>query len=395
MQILELFRPATASSPTEAADGEPSVDAPWRAPLIGGASAASVSLLTVMVIVGIVGSLAARASSDWATIFGTGSAMWLMFGGARLAADGVFVAVTPLLGTAGLVWVALRSARRSLPDDGSRRIPYAAWLAGYGGVALAAVALASAGPAIPVWWSVPLPVLGVPALALGMAEVPRGRWEWLAHRVPRVLRRAVRPAVRTCIVLMATGMTLTLLAVAVRLGEVGRLYAELQPGFLGALALTGAQVLVWPNLGLWSISVLTGPGVTVTEGAQVTLGGADAGLLPLIPVFGALPGPVDFGWYVSLLVLIPVLIGGYAARRALLEIPRLASSRTKLASVAATIALTAVLVAGLDGLAGGSLGDGRLATVGPSAVSLFASLCLTLGVGAFAVLVRDWWRLRR
>ena len=141
--------------------------------------------------------------------------------------------------------------------------------------------------------------------------------------------------------------------------------------------------------------MLTGPGVTVTEGAQVTLGGADAGLLPLIPVFGALPGPVDFGWYVSLLVLIPVLIGGYAARRALLEIPRLASSRTKLASVAATIALTAVLVAGLDGLAGGSLGDGRLATVGPSAVSLFASLCLTLGVGAFAVLVRDWWRLRR
>ena len=57
--------------------------------------------------------------------------------------------------------------------------------------------------------------------------------------------------------------------------------------------------------------------------------------------------------------------------------------------------LAALLVAGLDALAGGSLGDGRLASIGPSAFSLFVSLVIALGLGAAVIVARDWWRLRR
>mgnify|MGYP000961368417 FL=1 len=141
--------------------------------------------------------------------------------------------------------------------------------------------------------------------------------------------------------------------------------------------------------------MLSGPGFTVTQGAAVTLGGSDGGVLPLIPVLGAVPSQHDFPWFAWLLLLVPVVIGGYAARRTLAEIPRLASTRTKLLSVLATVALTSVLLALADAIAGGSLGDGRLASIGPSALSLTVSVSLTLGAGALAVVVADWWRLRR
>lgn len=371
------------------------LDRPWVGALIAGASAAAIGLLAVLAVVGIVGSLAPKASSYWGDLFGAGAAFWLVMGGSRLAADGVFIALTPLLATAGLVWLAVRGARQGIPESGSRRYPYAAFLGGYAALALLAFVISLGGPARPVWWSVPLPALGIPLLALALHEVPRGRWEGVVRHMPRTLRRAVRPALRTTVVMLLTGMGLVLLAVTLRLGEIARLYAELGAGLLGGLALTFAQVLAWPNLGLWMTSFLAGPGFTITEGSSVGLGGADGGVLPLIPVLGALPGKGEFGWYVALLYLVPVVIGGYAARRALAEIPRLASARTKLASVAATVCLAAAFTALLDGLAGGSLGDGRLASLGPSAGALFVSLCIALGLGAFVVTARDWWRLRR
>lgn len=400
MPLLDRFRPA-AESPTAPASGaaaDVAADRPanaLRTAALGGVSGAAVSLAVTLAVVGILGSLAAQASSGWGPIFAMGSTLWLMAGGARVAADGVFVALTPLAGTALVTWVAVRAAHRSLPERGPRTRAYAAWLAGYVLVAAAAVALAASGPATPVWWSLPLPVLGIPALALAIAELPRGHGDRLVHRIPRVLRRAVRPALRTGTVLLLTGMSLLVLAVTFRLGEVGRLYAELDAGVLGSVGLTAGQLLAWPNLGIWAIALVSGPGFAVTEGASVTLGGAGGGVLPLIPVLGAVPSATNFPWFAWLLLLVPVLIGGYAARRTLAEIPRLASTRTKVFSVLSTVALTSIGLGVLDAFAGGSLGDGYLSSVGPSATSLVVSLLLTLGLGALVVVARDWWRLRR
>lgn len=405
MQILDRFR----ASPTEAADvprsqegGKASAGIEpeaargrWVGPIVAGAQVAAASVVVTLAVVGVVGSLAARADVAWGDFFSIGAALWIMAGGGRLATDGVFVALNPLLGTAALVWLATRSARRAIDLSLPRWISYAGWLGGYAAVAAAMVALAATGPVTPVWWSLVLPVLVLPALSLALAELPRGRGDALVRRLPRVLRRAVRPAVRTGFALIGAGMAVSLLAVTVRLGEVARLYAELTPGLLGGLALTAAQLAVWPNLGLWALAIMSGPGVTTVEGSHVGLGGGDGATLPMIPVFGALPGQGDYPWFVWTLVLVPILIGGYAARRTLAEIPRLASGRTKLVSVAATVMLAALGVAALDGLAGGSLGDGRLASIGPSAGALFVSLLVNLGLGAMLVVARDWWRLRR
>ena len=49
----------------------------------------------------------------------------------------------------------------------------------------------------------------------------------------------------------------------------------------------------------------------------------------------------------------------------------------------------------LDVVAGGSVGQFRLSSVGAPAGSLVLALVLELGLGALVVVLRDAWRLRR
>lgn len=390
MTVLAALRRPRATPTTE---GEPG--RPWLWPALGGAAAAATTLVSVLAAVGAIGSLAAHASLDWGDIFGIGSAFWLLTGGARLSVDHVGVALTPLLGFALLVGAAVLGARRSLPRTGPRRVPYLAFLGGYAALALLAVALSFAGPLHPRWWSLGVPLLGVPGLGMAIAEVRRGRLEDVAHRIPRTLRRCLRPAVRTSGVALAVGMAFVLAGVTVNYGRVEAVTTTLRPGFAGGTALILAQLLAGPNLGLWALGFLSGPGFSLSEGTSVSLGGATTGLLPQIPVLAAAPGPGRFPWYLSLLLLVPVALGMYAARHTLAEIPRLAGGRVKMVGVATTVALTGVLVAALDILGGGCLGQGKLRSLGVSAPALAVSLGGLMLFGAVLVVIRDWWRLRR
>lgn len=392
MTVLEMLRRPRAGATSA---GAPAPPRPWLRPLLGGAAAAATTLAILLVLVAGAGTLAARAELDWGDAFGFGAASWLVAGGARLVADKVVVGFTPLLGFGALVFGALLPARQFLPRTGPRKLPYLAWIGGYAAVALLAVALSFAGSARPVWTSLAMPVLGVPALALVVAEARRGRLEDLAHRLPRTLRRCLRPALRATLAALAAGMLLVLAGVLARLGDIAEVYRLLETGAIGASALSAAQLLAWPNFGIWALALAAGPGYSLTEGTSVTLSGADTGLLPAVPVLAASPGPGDFGWPALLLVLVPVLVGAYAARRTLAEIPRLAGGRVKLTGVATTLLLVAVLIGALDVLGGGAFGVGRLRHVGTSALLLVPALLLPMAFGAALVVLRDWWRLRR
>ncbi|MEI2777395.1 MAG: DUF6350 family protein [Tetrasphaera sp.] len=392
MTVLEMLRRPRWGATSATPAGPPR---PWLRPLLGGAAAAATTLLVMLVLVAGAGTLAAKAELDWGDAFGFGAASWLLAGGARLVADSVVIGFTPLLGFAALVLSAIAVGRRFLPRSGRRLLPYLGWIGGYAAVALLAALLTLAGSARPAWTSLAVPVLGVPALALAVIEGRRGRLDDLLHRLPRTLRRCVRPAVRTLLVALTCGMLLVLAAVLAHFGSVSEVYRLLDTGALGGGALTAAQVLAWPNLGIWALSLAAGPGYSLTEGTAVTLGGATGGVVPALPVFAASPGPGDFGWPALLLVVIPILLGAYAARRTLAEIPRLASGRVKLGGVATTVALVVVTLAALDVLAGGSLGVGRLRHVGVSAPALALALAAWMSLGAGLTLLRDWWRLRR
>jgi hypothetical protein len=123
------------------------------------------------------------------------------------------------------------------------------------------------------------------------------------------------------------------------------------------------SVALAPNAAVFGTAWLLGPGFALGAGTSVTLTGTSVGALPAIPLLAAVPaqppGPA------RLLLVVPLLVGGavglLVARRHPTLAPRAAAA---LAATAGGLGGAALAVAAWA--AGGPLGPGRLATVGPS-----------------------------
>lgn len=414
MTVLELLR---GVRPSGDADGEGSPATSWlpdsaRDALLGLATGL-LSLLVVVVPTVLGWLLDPRPASSFAEPLGAAASLWLLVQGAHLGDGATNVAFVPLVLGALLVWGASRGASRALAtaavDDAwladllPRSVVMVAgrWWGGYAVAVGGAAALTLAGSLPLRWLSLVVPLVVVPLLALVLAlRRLSGEEDILGPRlhgvaVPEVARRAWGPAVRGLVVLLGLGALTVVAAVVLRWDAVGNLQAEVGAGFLGGLLLTGVQLASLPNLALWVVSFVVGTGFSVVEGAHTGLTGSASGLMPLVPVFGAMPAPGDFPWVLRLLVLVPVLVGGHVARRSLTTVARLSSLRTK-ASVAVVACLFVAFAVGLlDGLGGGSLGAYRLSDVGVPALWLALTLGLELVVGALVVVAWDVWRLRR
>jgi hypothetical protein len=374
---------------------------PFAAGLVTGALSAGT---VVLVVVGVVLSTG-TSTIGWDQSVGTGAALWLLGGGVRLdvgqldvgqEAGAATVAFTPLLLTAFLVGVCALVADRTLPRRGPQRGPGALWVVGYAVAALLTVALTSLAPPEPVSWSVLLPVLGVPVAGVAVVWARRGVLHKVTRRrAPRILTRAARPAAEGTLLLVALGGLLVAAAVAVQIGRVSHVTSELDAGGAGTIALWVAQVLALPNLALWGVSFMAGPGFSVVEGAHVGWAGAESGLMPLVPVLGALPSPGSFPWVVHLAVLGPVGVGVVVGWRSLRAVPRLSPTSTKAGVVLVAAAGVGLATAALDAVAGGSLGGSRLADVGAPAFTLGLAVAVEVGLGALVPVLREWWTLRR
>ena len=387
---------------------------PWASAMLTGVLTAAVSAAVVLAPTVLAWSSAARSSGPVPSVLSVGCAVWLMSQGAQLHVTSTTVAVVPLGLWAVLAMVtafgAFRVVRHRPADEarGDGPLPRSAtvallrWWAGYAAVTGVGAILAGTGPAAPVLWSLLHPFVVLPMLAAAVGVAAQGRHEedlvdpTLAHRlVPDVVRRAVRPALHGLGTLVGLGALVVLGVVGWRLGDVRHVQAELGAGLVGGLVLTTAQLAMLPNLALWAVSFLAGPGFQVVDGAQTTLTGSQSGLMPMVPVFAALPRPGDFPVVLLVLVAVPVLVGGVIGHRALGAVARLASLRAKLSVATTSALLTAGLVGLLDAFAGGRLGTYKLAHVGAPALSLTAALAVELVLGAVAVVAWDAWRLRR
>lgn len=200
-----------------------------------------------------------------------------------------------------------------------------------------------------------------------------------ASRAVRERFTQVSPAVRQWMALSLRGGTIgaalviaasaVLLAglIATHFGDMVGLYERLQSGSVGGAALTIGQLAFLPNLVIWTASWLIGPGFAIGAGSSVSPLGTQVGLLPTVPVFGALPqGQLTFG-FVGLVV--PVLAGFVAA---LLVAYRRRNQGEAPLSVGSSflVALGIGSVAGIQlGLlawwSSGAVGPGRLHTAGP------------------------------
>lgn len=403
MEMLRAVRPAAERAP------ESALDARLRAGLIGLATAL-VSLLVVLVPSVFAWALDPKSSGGFGNAVGVGASLWLLVHGAHLTVGSVSVAFVPLLLAALAITGAAYGLRRALRDDGSNvvRLHTLCWWGGYAGGLVIAALLTFAGPPRPVWVSLLWAVLLVPGAAIGWTLVclaqddPDGLdgLDLFGRRlsvgaVPVSVRRAFGPAVRGAGVLLGLGVAVVALFVAIRFGAVLSVHDAAGAGVVGSVLLVLAQIAALPNLGLWALSWLVGPGFQVLEGAPITWSGAESGLLPLIPVFGALPGPGSFPWVTKLVVLLPLLVGVWIGRRSLAEVARLSTLRTKLTVALTATTIAAILIGLLDVVAGGTLGGYRLASMGAPALWLTLTLALELAIGAAVVVLHDAWRLRR
>jgi hypothetical protein len=212
-------------------------------------------------------------------------------------------------------------------------------------------------------------------------------------RVPPAVTVVARGALMAALVLVAAGALLLTATTAVHLGRVITLHQALDPGRVGGGVLTLGELGLVPNGVMWCVAFLAGPGVWLGAGSLVSPGGASLGLLPLVPVLGAVPAPGALPLWLWAVLLVPALVGGLLGWWV---VSRTSQPDDSTLTCVRQAVLAAVLTAGvltvLAWLSGGAAGPGSLAQVGPSPWRVALALAGELGAGAAVV---AWIAARR
>ncbi|MBM6402026.1 cell division protein PerM [Phycicoccus sonneratiae] len=414
MTVTDRLRSALPGSADPEVEGGSPWGPGWRRSGLIGVATGLVSALVVLGPVLLAWGSDPRSSAGGGDAVAVGASLWLLVGGAHLVAGAATVSLVPLLGLAVLVVLARYGAREAMVRVSTEGGHWAgllprplaaaagAWWAGYALVVGVGWVLAARGPMPPHPWSVVLPLLVVPLLGLGIAlhAVGRDDPDVLGPRVvpvlPDVVARGVGPGVAGAGLLVGLGALVVVVAVVVSWPQVAAVQAGLAPDGTGSAVLLGAQLAGLPNLATWVVSFVAGPGFSVVDGAGISWDGAESGLLPMVPVLGALPQPGHFPGVVGVVcVLLLVAAGAWVGRRAVATVARLSRLRTKLVVATSACATTAVVLGLLDLVGGGSLGQFRLSSIGAPATELTLVLFAELLVGAVGYVLRDAWRLRR
>jgi hypothetical protein len=206
---------------------------------------------------------------------------------------------------------------------------------------------------------------------------PTARWPRWAQAVPRAVAAA-------CLAMVVGGAAALASALVVRLDRVEQLTTALDPGVAGGIALVVVQLAFAPNLVIWASSYTLGAGFSLGGGSVVTPAESTLGLLPGIPVFGALPPPGAAAdgqlWWLG----VGVFAGGAAAWSLMRSRP---AARFDEASLVGGLAgaVAGLIFAALSWASGGDLGSLRLAGAGPQLGALTVMAATTLGLSGMAV----------
>ena len=338
---------------------------------------------------GSTGTDAIRAAAD----------AWLLAHGGGLSVPAGHLGGIPL-GLTVLAAVVLHRAGASLaravevPDLAAAGRAVAALAVPYALLAAAVAAVAGTATAA----SSP-PLAGIGALLLAAAAGGRGVLRAaglgpaLVRRVPSWLPAVGRAVLAGVAALVAAGLALLLVVLVGRAGRFAELVGALQPGFVGGVILLLGCVLLLPNGALWTVAYAAGPGFTVGAGTGVSPFGVTLGPVPSFPLLAALPGDGVPAPVVRAVLLLPVLAGvlaGWVVGRRLPaasgagRLPALPTGRIARPATCGLLAggLVALVTAVLAVLAGGALGQGYLAAVGPSGWQVAAALAVEVAVPA-------------
>jgi hypothetical protein len=410
MSLLERVRPAW-STPVPAQQRTSA----YLAGAIAGLRAAGISLAIIAVPLLAAWAVGRNVTAGWTQALRVAASGWLLVQHVAVDYPGGRLGLAPL-GLTLVPALALYRSARKLSAEPLLAQGFTSTAVNLRPVAQATAGMAAAAAAVatlvallvgtdsvrPVLWQAPLgPALL--AAAAGAAGLLRGHPRGpelrraLADRLPGPLRSALGPAGLAVVFVLAVAFAAVLLMLVTDASRVLALHRALDPGAFGGGLLVAGQIGYLPDLTAWSVSWLAGPGFAVGTGTVVSASQVHLGVLPVVPVLGALPAaPVHSTALVAAALAVPVLAGAVAgwwgARRA----PAHDLGRASRLLDALVTALVAAGVLGvLVALSAGPIGPGRLAQVGADALVVTPFLALELALGALPVAAAVAWRRRR
>ncbi|ADG75423.1 PE-PGRS family protein [Cellulomonas flavigena DSM 20109] len=366
---------------TSAIDGAPR----WTIGVLAAVQAAALSLLTLAVpavaVFVATSSDPANAEVAWTRAVVVATNLWLLAHGVPAELGGATVSVVPLGLTGLAVFTCYASARRS---GYATRGGAVAAVAGY--VALTALAALVVGTSVggvlrAVLGGLVVAVLGLGGGLLRRPEAPP--WAQivapLRQRVPDAVTVGLRGGLAAAAALLALGSLLTTLWVLAGHATVVDVARGLALDAVGGVVLAFAELAFVPNLVVWAVAWLVGPGFVVGEGTHFAPGEVVAGPMPALPLLGALPGVSGGVVLVAPLLTVGVgVLAGLAVRRWLVP----ARPRDVLLAAGVVAVTAGVLVALLVAASGGAAGPGRMAHVGANPWWVGVLCALGCGLGA-------------
>jgi hypothetical protein len=366
--------------------------------------AAGTGLVTLTMLV-LVGWIAAPATgSGLIGVLRTAALLWLIGHHVAFSLPGVGeIGMLPLglvLLPGALLWRAGRWLVRAGGVARIRHVPYAALaLAVPYSMLACALALACssprAAPSLPEAVICPF-LLAFTAGGLGGARA-LAPWAGMTRVLPGQVRSITVGTAGALAVLAAAGALLAGASLAAHLGQFRAASTALGPGLVGAGLLLLGELAYIPNAVVWAISFALGPGFAFGTGTVMAPTGSALGPIPQLPMLAALPAGVHTGVSPPLSVAVlaaPYLAGAIGGLLVVRSAPLLALETAALWGLACGL-FTGFVLAVMAAFAGGSLGNGRLAAVGPSPWQTGLVAALEGGVGAgVTACIANWLRLR-
>lgn len=349
--------------------------------------AAGVGLLILGVVLSLAWAVSSRGEDGLTTPLRAAGTLWLVAHHAPVATATATITLLPLLLMA-LPLVLLAKAGRWAARITSTTTVLDSALIVFTGTAMyvfvAFLVSESAGvgdavsPAVPVIaWSAVVAVVG---LGFGVAQ-GAGLVGALRERVPVLVRRAMLAAAASGAALVALVGVVAIAAIALRWSTITGLAQGIAPGPWDAVGLFLLSLAYLPNLLVWTLAYVVGPGFSVGGTLDVGPFSPGTGILPGAPLLGAIPA--DAPAAAPLLLLLPVLAGAVGAI-VLRRRSRLTLVDELLVDLGSAL-MVGIATGLLSRLSAGSLGSARLADLGPDPLPV--ALATTGLVVAGALLV--------
>lgn len=387
-------RPGPASRRTAAARGE-AREAPAHrrrqgdeplplvvAGAIGGAAAAGVALLTLGLISLAAWMLAPAAELQASTMLEVAGGAWLAGQGLAPVIQGVTITLLPW--GLGLVSVALLSfaARWAATASAVGRRGEAMAVAATASVTYGAIAALVALLARNVEVSPVRALVVCTLLAFAVTSVVALRT--CMHRawvISPTARDVAASALAGILLLLAAGALAVLAALLTHMPDIALLLSGLQPDVAGAILLTVLSLAYLPVVSVWGTAYVLGPGFLIGDGHLIApLSDVPATTVPGLPLLAALPAEAPpFGIALPLVGVLAGATCGWLLRR------RGRSGLRGAALAALSAAVAGVGLALIGWLSSGSLGEARLAALGPAPLTLGLVAGGVLLIGALAV----------